>query len=150
KDERVMADILGKIAGFIMVEPPRDSRRWCEAVTSIEEFTAHLVERVDQAVTATGHRPQANLLGRLATLRYNHNPVWLDSDWIRRYMTGLAAFGSATIVRAATHTIDRLLQYPCALRRAQELAALLEHDTVELNRLNGSDPPSPTLREILE
>jgi cytochrome P450 len=53
-------------------------------------------------------------------------PAWLDQDWIRRYITGLAATGGATIVRATTHAMDQLMAHPAGLQKARQLAAQVQ------------------------
>jgi cytochrome P450 len=138
-----MARILGQVAGFIMVNPPVDSERRIKSLESIARLTKHIVDRIEDRAGRTPALPTLplapDLLTRLvAKLCSKGAPVWLDKNWIRRYVTGLAVFGGGTITRAATHVIDQLIRYPADLQRARELAARLEQDTTEFERLKSS------------
>jgi cytochrome P450 len=117
---RMMAD-LGSI---VMLEPPEGSARWNEIRDHIDELTLRLDEAVRGATTrsATEPSPAPNLLSRLAG---GVARGAIDHAFVRRYVTGVTAAGTATIVRAATHVIDQLLRRPEALNGAQQLAAEL-------------------------
>jgi cytochrome P450 len=119
---RMMAD-LGSI---VMLEPAQGSRRWNEIRDHIDEFTTRLEDEVRARWNAAqAGRPGGNdLLGRLVEGMVK-GCISTDPSFARRYVTGVTTAGTATIVRAATHAIDRLLAHPAALKAAQELATAL-------------------------
>jgi len=136
-NERGMVRILCNLAGVVMVEPPAESERWIEARHCIAEFTENLVSLIEAkrraiAMAATIPAFDDDILTRLVKRLCAADPSWLDEDWIRRHVTGLATTGGATIVRAVTHAVDQLLAHPAELRKACALAARLEQDTAEL------------------
>jgi cytochrome P450 len=134
-DKQTMIRILHDLAAFILVKPPTDSERANRSYAGMTTFTKALTTKVfDQATqqrqavrTPPGQHTQTDdLLSRLVELRCGGGPEWLDDDWIRRYMTGLAATAGGATVRAESHAIDRLLAWPAGLREAQQLAAKLQ------------------------
>ena len=134
-DKPTMIRILGDLAAFILVKPPVDSERTKRSYAGMTTFTKTLTKQVFDQVTRQrqavgtppGHYTQTNdLLSRLVEVRCaGGRPDWLDDDWIRRYITGLAATAGGATVRAESHAIDRLLASPAGLREAQQLAAKL-------------------------
>jgi cytochrome P450 len=155
RSEAQMMPILRHAAGIVMVEPPPGSRRRLETDASLDTLTRHITELIRARKQATVPAPPAppaaseSLLSRLVTRRCATSsvPAWLDDDFIRRYVTGLAATGAATIVRATTHVIDRLLARPHALARARLLAAQLDHDIAERDRIAADPRATPEERE---
>jgi cytochrome P450 len=145
-----MAHLLGRIAGFILVEPPVGSKPRAAALDSIAMLTRLIVDRIKGKTPPpkTGGAP--DLLTRLVALRSKGGPVSPDEDWIRRYITGLAVFGGGTIIRATTHAIDRLIEHPDDLGAAQALAGELERDIKECNGLNPSDPRWQVLQQKIK
>jgi cytochrome P450 len=133
-----MAHLLGRVAGFVMVEPPVGSEPRIESLDSIARLTRLIVDRIKGKLPASKAGPLPDLLTRLLALRSRGGPPWLDEDWIRRYVTGLAVFGGGTMIRATTHAIDQLIRHPLDLRAARALAIDLERDTVEFKRLKAS------------
>jgi cytochrome P450 len=128
--------ILGDVGAFILVKPPADSERANRAYSGMATLTETLTKKVLDQIAAQGQAvgtlqsqpAQADdLLTRLIKLHCGGGgPGWFNDDWIRRYITGLAATAGGTAVRAAAHAIDRLLAYPAGLQEAQELAAKLQ------------------------
>jgi cytochrome P450 len=128
-----MAHVMRDLASIIMVNPPVGSKPWARSRDSIANATTHLLElllaRNSPPLGATTTVPPDDLLTRLVErLRVAPKPGWFDEDWIRRYLTGLLATGTATIVRAGAHAVDQLLAHPAALKEAQALAAELEQE----------------------
>jgi cytochrome P450 len=136
-----MAHVLGRIAGFIMVEPPVGSEPRTAALDSIARLTRLIVDRIQGKTPppTTGGLP--DLLTRLVALPGKGSPALPDHDWIRRYITGLAVFGGGTIICATTHAIDQLIRHPDDLLAAQTLAMDLDRDIIECKRLRTSDKP---------
>jgi cytochrome P450 len=142
-DIRAMTGILGDVAGFILVDPPALSARYERAHASMATLTKRVLDQIKvqgQAFGATPSPPAPtdDLLTRLVKLRCSGGgPAWFDDDWIRRYITGLAATGGGTIVRATTQAIDQLIAHPEGLREAQGLAAKLraKYDPAVWNQL---------------
>ena len=130
-DIRAMTGILGDVAGFILVDPPALSARYERAHASMAALTKRVLDRIKVqgqafATTPSPPAPTDDLLTRLVKLRCSGaGPDWFDDDWIRRYITGLAATGGGTIVRATTQAIDQLIAHPDGLKEAQGLAAKL-------------------------
>ena len=145
-----MAHLLGHVAGFIMVEPPVGSQPRIEALDSIARLTRLIVDRIKGKLPASKTGPLPDLITRLVALRSRGGPPWLDENWIRRYLTGLAVFGGGTIVRATTHAIDQLIRHPVDLRAARALAIDLERDTVECKRLKASGGSWQIVQERIE
>jgi cytochrome P450 len=135
-DKQAMIRILGDLAAFILVKPPAGSRRASRSYAGMAALTKALTEEVSGQVTRQQHvvgmppgdRAQTDdLLSRLVKMRCARGgPAWLDDDWIRRYITGLAATAGGATVRAESHAMDRLLACPTGLRDARELAAKLQ------------------------
>ena len=136
-DETGRAHILRHLAATILVPPPEGSERWAESRASIAAMTQGLLARISsQQATPSGD----DLLARLVRqLRAGGNPAWFDEAWIRRHIMGLAATGAATIVRATTHAVDRLLAHPHALRRAQALVRRIDESDTAQQRVH-ADP----------
>jgi cytochrome P450 len=134
-DKQTMIRILVDLAAFIMVKPPADSERANRSYAGMAMLTKALTKKVSDQVTRQRqpdgtppgqHAQTDDLLSRLVEVRCaGGGPDWLDDDWIRRYITGLAATAGGATARAESHAIDRLLAYPAGLREAQELAAKL-------------------------
>jgi cytochrome P450 len=132
-NKQTMIRILGDLAAFILVKPPTDSERANRSYAGMTTFTKTLTKKVVDEVTrqrqAVGtppgqHTQTDDLLSRLVETRCaGGGPDPLADDWIRRYITGLAATAGGATVRAESHAIDRLLAWPAGLREAQELAA---------------------------
>jgi cytochrome P450 len=127
-----MTLILGDVAGFILVEPPADSDRWFRAYANMAKLTDSVLERIRSQRIKFAEAPsdpaQADdVLTRLVK-RFcaGHNPSWFDEDWIRSGLTGLAATGGGTVVRATTQAFDQLIAHPAGLQKAREIAAQLE------------------------
>lgn len=143
RNEPELARIMANLASTIMVPPPEGSRRWTESRNSIVTLTEHLRELIQAkkcVFTADpAHARPNELLGRLVQrlCAGGPDPKWFDEGWIRRYITGLIGTGGATIVRATTQTVDRLIAHPAALRRAQRLAARLDQDEQAERSLSG-------------
>jgi cytochrome P450 len=135
-NRQAMTRILGDVAAFILVKPPADSKRAKRSYAGMTTFTESLTKKVfdevarqRQAVGAPPgqHARTDDLLSRLVKVRCaGGGPDWLDDDWIRRYVTGLAATAGGATVRAESHAMDRILAWPAGLREAQELAAKLQ------------------------
>jgi cytochrome P450 len=142
-DIRVMTAILGDVAGFILVDPPALSARYQRAYASMATLTKRVLDQIKSQGQAFGTAPSPpaptdDLLTRLVKLRCGgRGPAWFDDDWIRRYITGLAATGGGTIVRATTQAIDQLIAHPAGLQEAQALAAKLQarYDPAVWNQL---------------
>lgn len=130
--KKAMAGILGDVAGYILAEPPAQSAPWIRSHESIAKLTKAVVAQLERRLreyTAAPGAPRAedDLLTRLVkVLGAGSGPDWLDQEWIRRYITGLAATGGATIVRATTQAMDRLMAHPAGLQKARQLAAQLQ------------------------
>ena len=127
-DEEKMARTMGDIASLIMVNPSEGSRRWRQQRASIVELSTHIANLIQARPSVPGPASAGDLLGRLVQLLNQAEPPWFDKDWVRRHVIGLAGTGTATVVRATTHAVDRLMARPAALRRAQAQAARLDAD----------------------
>jgi len=131
-DKKSMARILGDVAGYILAEPPADSEPWVRSHDSMAKLTKAVVAQIERrarehAAAPAAPAPEDDLLTRLVkVLCSGRGPAWLDQDWIRRYVTGLAATGGATIVRATTHAMDQLIAHPVGLQTARQLAAQIQ------------------------
>jgi cytochrome P450 len=141
-----MAHVMRDLASIIMVNPPVGSKPWARSRDSIANATTHLLGLLaTPQLEATTTGLPADLLTRLVQrLRDASKPNWFDEDWIRRYLTGLLATGTATIVRAGAHAVDQLLAHPAALKEAQALAAELQQE--EANERNGMESRAVELR----
>jgi cytochrome P450 len=140
-DSQGMTRILGDVSGFILAPPPARSEASARAYANMALLTDKVLERI-KAQSRTLRRapgkptPADDLLTRLVRLRCaRQGPDWFDDDWIRRCVTGLAATGGGTIVRATAHAMDRLVAYPAALREARQLAQEPDGNTDARNRL---------------
>ena len=123
-----MAVILGDVAGYFIVTPPRDSEPGDEAIKSMDILSKSILRRIKAQLKLIKSQPEEkplDLLTRLLVRMLNSPPPFLNIDWIRRYITGLAVFGGGTITRATAHAIDRLLEFPehiaSARTRANEI-----------------------------
>jgi cytochrome P450 len=141
-----MARLLGRIAGFILVEPPAGSAIRMQSLDSIATLTSLIVGRITGKIPAPKTVGNPDLLTRLLT-RNPNTPAWVDADWIRRYITGLAVFGGGTIIRATAQAIDQLLEHPADLQAAQALAQEIEADTLECERLKAAGAPSQHVQD---
>jgi cytochrome P450 len=113
------ADVLGRVASSVMKSPPLGSEIQIKTLQSIVHMTDAIVDRIETQVrnANSGRLPpnsKQDILTRLvaelhSSTQRGERYEFLDKDWIRRYITGLAVFGGGTITRAATHAIDRLL-----------------------------------------
>ena len=132
KNEPEMARIMSNLASLIMVCPPEGSRRWIEQRDSIVKLTKHLAQLLQEKRHAMAAAPMLSLPNDLFSRLVQRLelgralPRWFDDDWVRRHMTGLAGTGTATLVRATVHAVDRLIANPAAFRRARALAATLD------------------------
>ena len=129
---RQMSTILRRLASVILLEPSQGTREWTEARESIVDLTGHLSGLIRHKILActgfpTPVRKNDDLLTRLVKRKHSGADPhpWFTEDWIRRYLTGLATFGNATISQTVCHALDQLLARPYALRRAQRAAANL-------------------------
>jgi len=139
-----MATLLGRVASFIMVEPPTGSARRIESLDSIARLSRTIVDQINLIKGLPAPATGPDLLTRLvAKLTGKGGPTWLDESWIRRYMTGLAVFGGGTIIRATTQAIDQLIRHPADLQEARALA-------VEIDRFPASGPSSLVAQQRIE
>jgi cytochrome P450 len=152
KEKKNMAGILGDAASFFLLIPPPDSQPRVEALESIAKLTKAIVDRIESQLTwvkdqsKNGPKP-SDLLTRLLVKKFEAgHPPFLDEDWIRRYITGLAVFGGGTITRATTHAIDQLLENPTHLALARERAYQIEKGTLEQHCLESK---RDSLRQII-
>jgi cytochrome P450 len=145
-----MARILGRVAGFMIFEPPMGSAPWIESLDSIATLTELIVDRIKgPAPPKTEALP--DILTRLVALRSEGGgPAWLNEDWIRRYITGLAVFGGGTIIRSTTQAIDQLIRYPAELQEARALAVELNRDTAEYEHLRASGGSYQVVQQRIE
>ncbi|MDX2204212.1 MAG: cytochrome P450 [Hyphomicrobiaceae bacterium] len=141
--------LLREIAGIAMVMPPQGSARDARAKAAIAELTHHIEETVGQRALRVVPAPlspvdpAASLLERLVTAaRATDKPVWLDDDFVRRYVAGLAATGGATIVRATTNALYEILRRPRALRLAVAAAEALDQAERAVVRFEGEGSTS--------
>jgi cytochrome P450 len=142
-NKKNMAGILGDVAGFFVAPPPPESQPWLEALESIDRLSKEIVDRIKSQLKCikgqSGKRPKTHLAPDLLTrllekkVEDGRSPPFLDEDWIRRYVTGLAVFGGGTITRATTHAIDQLLEYPEHLKSARELAKQINKENEHLD-----------------
>jgi cytochrome P450 len=152
RDELDMARVMADLASTIMVAPPEGSARWVRSRDSIARMTRHLSELIaDKTISAETARnapPPDDLVGRLVQKLRGETtgPKWFNEDWIRRYAMGLVGTGGATIVRATTQAVDRLLAYPGAWERAQALAARLDREEHAARHASGKDQEAARLR----
>jgi cytochrome P450 len=112
-DAQEMTQVLNDVASFILVEPPAYSARAKRAYDSMAK-----------TVQDGPNDSPDSLLSRLVKAlseKQGDEEEWFDKDWIRQYITGIAVAGSATVARASTHAIDRLLAHPSGLKEAKEL-----------------------------
>jgi len=126
-----MAAILGDVSGFILVQPPARSQRHARAYANMARLTNAILDRIEEEKKKLSADPKLDpmddLLIRLTkrSCQKGHRD-WLNDDWIRRYVTGLAATGGGTIVHATSHAMDRLIAHRDGMAAAQELARRLE------------------------
>jgi cytochrome P450 len=113
------SDVLGRVASSVMISPPLGSEIRIKTLQSVVRMTDAIVDRIETQVrnANNGRLPpnsKQDILTRLvaellSSTQRGEQYEFLDRDWIRRYITGLAVFGGGTITRAATHAVDRLL-----------------------------------------
>jgi cytochrome P450 len=127
-----MARLLRRLAGLILLEPPEGTKEWFASRKAILDLTDHLVHLIKAKSAQVAHGaaaplPNDDLLTRLVKRMHASapRPPWFTEDWIRRYLTGLAVFGNATISQTVAHSLDQLLARPDALRRAKQAAGRL-------------------------
>ena len=145
-DSQKMSRMMSDIASLIMIIPPEGSRRWTEQRESIEKLSTHIAGLIKDKMSERCPVASATLLDRLIPLLNQCRPGWFDTHWVRRHVIGLAGTGTATVVRATTHAIDRLMAHPAALRRAQTQAARLDADE-KSERLLASGGADQTLKD---
>ena len=125
----VPADTLRRLAAVIFVEPRQATSEWFAAREAILDLTDSLSKSIRCTSAGLHIAPPAkdDLLQRLVRLMHSNadRPPWFTEDWIRRYLTGLAVFGNATITQTVAHALDQLLARPDALGRAKRAAARL-------------------------
>jgi cytochrome P450 len=147
-NSQMMAHAMRDLAGIIMVNPPAGSEPWLRSRATIADVTKLLSNKISvtpAAGTPSPSSPPGDLLTRLGQrLADPRRPNWFDQDWMRRYLIGLIATGGATIVRAGTGAVDRILAYPDDLKKAQAVA-------VELDQAmqNGAQARADELRCVL-
>lgn len=162
-----MAEWLQVLASAIIALPPNGSRWRRETEHAADRLRKHvmtLVERrsgeIGAAVAAEGPQAQDDVLTRMIKLkpRGPANPAakaapsaspamhaiasdWVTDDWICRMIVGLLVFGSATVVRTATDTIDELLKRPRVLADARAAArdVALAQANLEKTRETGAN-----------
>jgi len=126
-DAQEMTRVLNDVASFILVEPPAHSARAKRAYDSMARLTKAVHTQIEK--TDGPNDSPGNLLSRLVKAlheKQGDEEEWFDKDWIRQYITGIAVAGSATVARASTHAIDRLLAHPSGLKEARKLVQLPE------------------------
>jgi cytochrome P450 len=128
-DAQEMTRVLNDVASFILVEPPACSARAKRAYDSMATLTKAVHTQIEKTVQDGPNDSPDDLLSRLVKALYEKRgdeEEWFDKDWIRQYITGIAVAGSATVARASTHAIDRLLAHPSGLKEARKLVQLPE------------------------
>jgi cytochrome P450 len=125
-DVAEMMRLMSALGSVVISEPPKNSTLWNEQRDSIDEFTRRLDDAISTMVDAAkaGPLPGDDILSRLVR-ELVAGTAGIDHSFARRYVTGLATAGTATIVRAAAHAVDQLLVRRGALPHAQQLAAEL-------------------------
>jgi cytochrome P450 len=128
-DAQEMTRVLNDVASFILVEPPAYSARAKRAYDSMARLTKAVHTQIEKTVQDGPNDSPDDLLSRLVKALYEKRgdeEEWFDKDWIRQYITGIAVAGSATVARASTHAIDRLLAHPSGLEEARKLVQVPE------------------------
>jgi cytochrome P450 len=138
-DVAEMMRLMSALGSNVILEPPEKSQRRNEMRDGIDEFTRRLDDAISTMTSAAkaGPLPEDDILSRLVR-QLAAGTVGIDHSFVRRYVTGLATAGTATIVRAASQAVDRLLAHPAALKSAQQLAADLAgavRDAADLAKL---------------
>jgi len=138
----VLAEWLQALASAIIALPPSGSRWRHDAEDAADRLRNHVMAVVrnrSETIRAEGadEGPQAqdDILTRMIKLKPRegvgtaalsgssaNGSDWVDDDWICRMIVGLMVFGTATVVRTTTDTIDELLKRPRALADAQAAA----------------------------
>lgn len=144
----VLAEWLQALASAIIALPPSGSRWRHDAEDAADRLRNHVMAVVRSRsgeILAEGadEGPQAqdDILTRMIKLKTQMPRAadgkaassmspdlsggdndWVDDDWICRMIVGLMVFGTATVVRTTTDTIDELLKRPRALADAQAAA----------------------------
>jgi cytochrome P450 len=146
-----MAHLIGRIASFIMVEPPDGSQLRIDAIDNIAKLTRLIDSRIETERTRPTAKPFPDLLSRLmAKLRTAGGLPWFDEKWIRRYITGLTVFGGGTVIRATAQAIDQLIRRPADLEAARALATALDRDTAECEDLKQSGRHSEAVQQRID
>ena len=154
RNEFETAEILRSIASAIMVVPPEGTPKWQEWRANTDKLTQHLKGLIGDAATKPTvaipcHEARArtgDFLTRLVAM-VGSQP-WLDQDWVRRYLTGLAAAGDATIVRASAHVLDQLFRHPDGFKRAIALVRRIDEAEARLQQLRIDDASKSKLEAI--
>lgn len=125
-----MADAMADLSGLVLLQPPVNSQPWASSREHIAGVTKAILARIAERKAAIAKGDAGlpdDLLTRLVRkLGDNNLPPWFGEDWVRRYLSGLMSTGGATIVRAAAHAIDQLLEHPEGLQQAKAVAAQLD------------------------
>ena len=141
-----MARLLRRLAALILLEPPDGTKEWFASRKAILDLTDHLAHLIKTRSAQVSHcaiasPPGDDLLTRLVVRMHvdADRPPWFTEDWIRRYLTGLAVFGNATISQTVAHSLDQLLARPHALSRAKQAAGRLAASTPSTSRSRADD-----------
>ena len=136
-DAQKMTRALNDVASFILVEPPAYSARATRAYASMATLTKAVHTRIETVQDGPKDLPD-DLLSRLVKAlgeKQGDEEEWFDRDWIRQYITGIVVAGSATVARASTHAMDRLLTHRSGLEEARKLVQLSEgHHADDLDK----------------
>jgi cytochrome P450 len=165
----VLAEWLQALASAIIALPPAGSRWRHEAEDAADRLRNHIMSVVrsrSEEIFAEGadEEPQAkdDILTRMIKLKprrlregddavapgepHPGDNDWVTDDWICRMIVGLLVFGTATVVRTTTDTIDELLKRPRALADAQAAARDVELALGNLEKTQ-ENAASPRARE---
>jgi cytochrome P450 len=168
----MLAEWLQALASAIIALPPNGSRWRHEAENAADRLRNHIMavvrnrsEEIFAEGADEGPRAQDDILTRMIKLKprplregddavapgepHPGDNDWVDDDWICRMIVGLLVFGTATVVRTTTDTIDELLKRPGALADAQAAARVvgLARRNLETTQKNAA---SPQAREAAE
>jgi cytochrome P450 len=137
-DAQEMTGVLNDVASFILVEPPAYSARANRAYASMATLTKAVHKQIEEIVQGGPKDSSGNLLSRLVKAlgeKQGDEEEWFGKDWIRQYINGIAVAGSATVARASTHAIDRLLAHRSGLEEARKLVPVPEgHHADDLDK----------------
>jgi cytochrome P450 len=123
-----MTGWLRDLAAAILVLPPEGSYARYETENSADEMCFQLdrlVRERTKIIKKTPSESKDTVLDRLVEWTLdpkNSKKVWVNEDWVRRMISGLIIFGTATIVRTAADTIDELLKRRNVLANAVAVA----------------------------